>query len=104
MKNKNIKEQLIALVNMQNEVFELEQRFINKWTEAIDSKKMVSKEADDIYSDIVERLSKNSNLIYNKYYDLVHSILNDEKIDKIQKKINYNFMSLDFINELEKEF
>ena len=28
MKNKNIKEQLIALVNMQNEVFELEQRFI----------------------------------------------------------------------------
>lgn len=103
MKNRNIKEQLIALVNMQNEVFELEQRFINKWTEAIDSKKMASKEADNIYSDIVERLSKNNNLIYSKYYDLVHSLLSNEKIDEIQKKINYNFMSLEFINKLEKE-
>lgn len=103
MRNENIKEKLTVLVNLENELLELEQRFINKWTETIDNKKMSSNEANNIFGDVVEGLIKKNNLVYSKYYDLVHSILTNEKIDEIQKKINYNFMSLDFINELVKE-
>ena len=40
MRNENIKERLTILVNLENELLELEQRFINKWTETIDNKKM----------------------------------------------------------------
>ena len=103
MRNENIKEKLTVLVNLENELLELEQRFINKWTETIDNKKMSSDEANNIFDDVVEGLIKQNNLVYSKYYDLVHSILTNEKIDEIPKKINYNFMSLDFINELVKE-
>ena len=103
MRNENIKEKLTVLVNLENELLELEQRFINKWTETIDNKKMSSDEANNIFDDVVEGLIKQNNLVYSKYYDLVHSILTNEKIEEIQKKINYNFMSLDFINELVKE-
>lgn len=103
MKNENIREKLIALVNLSNELIGLEQSFIDEWTEILDNKKMTSDQANDIFADVIEGLSNKSHDVYTKYYEIVHSLLSNEKIDEIQKKINYNFMSLDFINELVKE-
>lgn len=102
MKN-NLKEKLTELVSMSEKVLILEQETLDMWHETIESKKMSSEEANNTYEPVITDLSNIQHKLYTEYYNLVHSLVSNEKVDEIQKKINYNFMSLDFINELVKE-
>ena len=45
-------------------------------------------------------LEKKENNLYKSYYDIVFSLLTIEEINKIQKQIEYNFMSDKFINKM----
>ena len=61
------------------------------------------KEALDIKpfnKDKVRKLEKKEDNLYKSYYDTVFSLLTVEEINKIQKQIEYNFMSDDFINKM----
>lgn len=49
----------------------------------------------------IEELEKIQDNRYKSYYNSVYSILTREEVNKIQKEINYNFMSLSFKVRLE---
>ncbi len=52
------------------------------------------------YTDKFQELENIEQKIYRSYYDTVHVILTNEEVQKIQKSINYNFMSDLFINKM----
>lgn len=45
-------------------------------------------------------LENSIDILYKYYYEDVHAILTIEEINKIQKEINYNFMSDEFYNKM----
>lgn len=49
----------------------------------------------------IEELEKIQDNRYKSYYNSVYSILTREEVNKIQKEIDYNFMSLSFKARLE---
>lgn len=50
--------------------------------------------------DKIRTLEKKEDNLYKSYYDTVFSLLTVEEINKIQKQIEYNFMSDNFINKM----
>lgn len=63
------------------------------------------KEEDKILNTIngyryVKKYETKTDNLYSSYYELVHTILTDEEIQKIQKSISYNFMSELFVNKM----
>ena len=57
---------------------------------------------EDYYIKEDKRLSDIENNLYKYYYEDVFAMLTQEEVNQIQKKINYNFMSESFINEVIK--
>jgi hypothetical protein len=57
---------------------------------------------EDYYIKEDKRLSDVEDNLYKYYYESVFAILTQEEVNQIQKKINYNFMSESFINEVIK--
>lgn len=49
----------------------------------------------------IDELEKIQSNRYQSYYNGVYSILTQDEVNKIQKEINYNFMSLSFTTRLE---
>lgn len=52
------------------------------------------------YTEKFQELENIEQNIYKSYYDTVHIILTSEEVQRIQKSINYNFMSELFINKM----
>lgn len=52
------------------------------------------------YTEKFQELETIEQNIYKSYYDTVHVILTNDEIYKIQKSINYDFMSNLFINKM----
>lgn len=98
---KNIYNTLTNLIELEEKTLKEHQETINKWTYTIDNKELTSEEANKIYSPICEEYHNMHDTLYTQYYNLVHSLITNDIADEIQKKINYNFMSIDFINELK---
>lgn len=57
---------------------------------------------DNYYIKEDKRLSDIEDNLYKYYYESVFAMLTQEEVNQIQKKINYNFMSESFINEVIK--
>lgn len=52
------------------------------------------------YTEKFKELETIEQNIYKSYYDTVHVILTNDEVQKIQKSINYDFMSNLFINKM----
>lgn len=80
-------------------------KLIDSLKNLVDSYEKTMKEFDEVlntiegYKQARSYEIKEDNL-YSSYYELVHTILTDEEITKIQKDINYNFMSTPFIDKM----
>ena len=57
---------------------------------------------DNYYIKEDKRLSDIEDNLYKYYYESVFAMLTQEEVNQIQNKINYNFMSESFINEVIK--
>lgn len=57
---------------------------------------------ENYYTKEDKRLSDIEDNLYKSYYENVFAMLTQEEVTQIQKKINYNFMSESFINEVIK--
>lgn len=99
MKNNNYNV-LKNLIELEERTLIQHQETISTWTNSIDNKELTSEEANNIYSPICEQYHNMHDILYKQYYELVHSLITNEVVDEIQKKIDYDFMSIKFINEL----
>lgn len=99
---KNIYNTLTNLIELEEKTLKEHQETINKWTYTIDNKELSSDEANEVFSPICEHYHNIHDSLYTQYYNLVHSLITNEVIDEIQKKIDYDFMSVKFVNELIK--
>lgn len=79
-------------VNKMNNTLKEHQELLTNWEQ--------DKTHPEYYRKEDERLSKIEDNLYKYYYENVYAILTSEEVDTIQKKINYNFMSDDFIKEV----
>lgn len=99
MKNNNYNV-LKNLIELEERTLKQYQETINAWTNSIDNKELTSEEANKIYSPICEEYHNMYDTLYTQYYNLVHTLITNDIVDEIQKKIDYDFMSIKFINEL----
>lgn len=99
MKNNNYNI-LKNLIELEERTLKQHQETINAWTNSIDNKELTSEEANKIYSPICEEYHNMHDTLYTQYYNLVHTLIANDIVDEIQKKIDYDFMSIKFINEL----
>ena len=87
------------------EIMQLELEKINK-TEKEHDNLLKDWERDlnheNYYTKEDKRLSDIEDNLYKSYYEDVFAMLTQEEVNQIQKKINYNFMSESFINEVIK--
>ena len=98
---KNIYNTLTNLIELEEKTLKEHQETINKWTNSIDNKELSSDEANKIYSPICESYHNMHHSLYTQYYNIVHSLIPNEIFDIIQKEIDYDFMSIKFVNELK---
>lgn len=80
---------------------------LNKWEQAETNAKETAINVlttmpykKSFYSENYKELSTKESNLYASYHDLVHTILTNEEIDKIQKSIHYDFMSDLFIDKM----
>lgn len=82
---------------------------LNKWQQAESKENLndinnillgCSIKKKSFYTDKFQELKTLEQNIYKSYYDTIHVILTNEEVQKIQKSINYNFMSDLFINKM----
>lgn len=94
------------LVISEEKALRKEQEILDNWTAALESKTntLTSEELANIYEPLLKQVEGHDQVFYKKYYDIVHQLISNKRVDELNEKIGYNFMSLDFINELEKEF
>lgn len=97
---KNIYNILTNLIELEERTLKQNQETLNAWTNSIDNKELTSEEANKIYGPICEEYHNMLDTLYTQYYNLVHTLITNDIVDEIQKKINYDFMSIKFINEL----
>ena len=88
----NILEMMQIEVTRMNSTLKEHQDLLTNWEK--------DKTHPEYYKKEDERLSKIEDNLYKYYYENVYAILTSEEVDNIQKKINYNFMSDDFIKEV----
>lgn len=81
-------------VNRINQIEKEHDNLLKEWERDLNHENYYTKE-DKRLSDIEDNL-------YKSYYENVFAMLTQEEVNQIQKKINYNFMSESFINEVIK--
>lgn len=102
MENKEIKkvEYLVNLYELQKEAI---YKILERWTYSIDDAKKEEKEKiDRYYQKQYDTLMEFSDRLYEEYYNIFHGYFSNKELDALNEKIEYNFFSQKFINEIKK--
>ena len=79
-------------VNRMEKITKEHQELLDNWAQ--------DKTHESYYINEDKKLSEIEDNLYKYYYENVYAVLTSKEVYNIQKKINYNFMSNDFIKEV----
>lgn len=106
----SLKQEIDSLKNLLKTHEEIEKEIdtlLKKWEQAESNVKetlgniiTLSPYKKSFYSEKYKELSTKESNLYTSYYNLTYTVLTFEEVCKIQKQINYNFMSDLFINKM----